>query len=321
MHGRTVAQKSLLKRSALVTVPKTNQCNHMTPLTSLSRRELLRCSLLGAVGLSLAPQWAATLLAAPSQRRFKIGACDWSIGKMCDPGAFELAKEIGLDGVQVSLGTLANNMQLRQPEMQRKYKEAAAQAGRQIASLAIGELNSIPYKSDPRTVEWVSDSIDVCEAFGVRTVLLAFFSNDDLRGDKAGVDEVVKRLKAVAPKAEKAGVALGIESWLSADQHLEILDRVGSKAVQVYYDVCNSNDMGYNIYKEIRQLGKRICEFHAKENGALLGQGKVDFQKVRAALDDIGYTGWIQIEGAVPAGKPMLESYQANCQFMRKIFG
>jgi L-ribulose-5-phosphate 3-epimerase len=281
---------------------------------------MLRCCLAGAAAFSLAPQFAP-LLAAPGQRRFKIGACDWSIGKMCDPGAFELAKEIGLDGVQVSLGTVANNMQLRQPEVQRKYKEAAAQAGRQIASVAIGELNSIPYKSDPRTIEWVSDSIDVCRALGVRTVLLAFFSNDDLRGDKAGADEVVKRLKVVAPKAEKAGVALGIESWLSADQHLEILDRVGSKAVQVYYDVCNSNDMGYDIYKEIRQLGKRICEFHAKENGALLGQGKVDFQKVRAALDDIGYTGWIQIEGAVPDGKPMLESYQANCQFMRKIFG
>jgi sugar phosphate isomerase/epimerase len=150
-------------------------------------------------------------------------------------------------------------------------------------------------------------------------VLLAFFSNDDLRGDKPGVDEVVRRLKAVAPKAEKAGVVLGIESWLSADEHLEILERVGSKAVQVYYDVCNSNDRGYDIYQEIRQLGKRICEFHAKENGALLGQGKIDFHKVRAALDDIGYRGWLQIEGAVPPGQPMLESYQANCKFMRGI--
>ena len=146
-------------------------------------------------------------------------------------------------------------------------------------------------------MQWVSDSIDVCKALGVRVVLLAFFSNDDLRDDPAGVDEVVRRLKAVAPKAEKAGVILGIESWLSADQHLEILERVGSKAVQVYYDVCNSTDRGYDIYKEIRKLGKRICEFHAKENGSLLGQGKVDFHKVRAALDDIGYRGWMQIEG------------------------
>ncbi len=281
---------------------------------------MLRRSLAGAAALTLAPQWAP-LLAAPGERRFRIGACDWSIGKMGDPAAFEVAKEIGLDGVQVSLGTAADNMKLRQPETQRKFQEAAAKAGRQIASLAIGELNNIPYKSDPRTVEWVSDSVDVCRALGLRTVLLAFFGNDDLRGDKAGVDEVVKRLKVVAPKAEKAGVALGIESWLGADQHLEILDRVGSKAVQVYYDVCNSNDMGYDIYREIRQLGKRICEFHAKENGSLLGQGKVDFQKVRAALDDIGYTGWIQIEGAVPSGKPMLESYQTNCKYMRRIFG
>jgi hypothetical protein len=26
-----------------------------------------------------------------------------------------------------------------------------------------------------------------------------------------------------------------------------------------------------------------------------------------------------QIEGAFPSGKPMLESYQANCKFMREI--
>jgi sugar phosphate isomerase/epimerase len=210
-------------------------------------------------------------------------------------------------------------MRLRKPAVQQQFKEAAKQAGLQVASLAIGELNDIPYKSDPRTVQWVSDSVDVCKAFGLRVVLLAFFGNDDLRDDKAGVDEVVRRLKAVAPKAEKAGVILGIESWLSADQHLEILERVGSKSVQVYYDVCNSNDRGYDIYSEIRKLGKRICEFHAKENGSLLGQGKVDFHKVRAALDDIGYRGWLQIEGAVPSGKPMLESYQANCKFMRGI--
>ncbi|MGA2866414.1 MAG: sugar phosphate isomerase/epimerase family protein [Verrucomicrobiota bacterium] len=277
---------------------------------------MLRQSSQAAAWLALAAN-CAPLFAAASKRRFKIGACDWSIGRMGDPAAFEVAKQIGLDGVQVSLGTVANDMRLRKPEVQQQYKEAARQAGLEVSSLAIGELNSVPYKSDPRTVAWVSDSIDVCRALGVRVVLLAFFANDDLRGDKAGVDEVVRRLKAVAPKAEKAGVVLGLESWLSAEQHLDILKRVGSPAVQVYYDVCNSNDMGYDIYREIRQLGKRICEFHAKENGALLGQGKVDFKKVRAAMDAIGYRGWVQIEGAVPPGQPMLESYQANCKFLR----
>ena len=284
----------------------------------LSRRDMIQQSAQGAAWLALAAH-GAPLFAAPDKRRFKLGACDWSIGKMADPAAFDVAKQIGLDGVQVSLGTVADNMHLRRPDVQQQYRDAARKTGLEAASLAIGELNNIPYKNDPRTVQWVSDSIDVCKALGVRVVLLAFFGNDDLRDDPAGVDEVVRRLKAVAPKAEKAGVVLGIESWLSAEQHLAILDRVGSKAVQVYYDVCNSNDRGYDIYKEIRLLGQRICELHAKENGALLGQGKVDFHKVRAALDDISYHGWVQIEGAVPPGKPMLESYQANCRFMRGI--
>jgi sugar phosphate isomerase/epimerase len=291
--------------------------NH--PALSLSRRELLRWSVRTAASLSIVSS-LSPLFAAAKSRRFKIGACDWSIGKMDDPGAFELAREIGLDGVQVSLGTAANNMHLRRPEVQGKVKEAARAAGLEVASVAIGELNNIPYKSDPRTIAWVDDCVEVCQALGVRVVLLAFFGNDDLRDDQAGTDEVVRRLKTVAPKAEKAGISLGIESWLSAEQHLDILDRVGSKAVRVYYDVCNSNDRGYDIYKEIRRLGKLICEVHAKENGALLGQGKIDFQKVRAALDDIGYSGWIQIEGAVPPGQPILESYQANCKFMRGIF-
>jgi sugar phosphate isomerase/epimerase len=281
---------------------------------------MLRQSVQATAWLALAAN-CAPLFAAPDKRRFRIGVCDWSIGKMGDPGAFEVAKQIGLDGVQVSLGTAANDMRLRKPEVQAQYQAAAKKAALEVASLAIGELNNIPYKGDARTVPWVSDSIGVCQALGVRVVLLAFFSKGDLRDDGAGVDEVVRRLKAVAPKAEQAGVILGIESWLSADQHLEILERVGSKSVQVYYDVCNSTDRGYDIYKEIRQLGQRICEIHAKENGALLGQGKVDFHKVRAALDDIGYRGWVQIEGAVPSGKPMLESYQANCKFLRGILG
>ena len=46
---------------------------------------------------------------------------------------------------------------------------------------------------------------------------------------------------------------------------MDILNRVGSPAVKVYYDVANSHKQGYDIYKEIRMLGKNICEFHAKD--------------------------------------------------------
>lgn len=291
------------------------------PTMTISRRQMLARSSRGLAALAACSS-LAPLLAAPGARRFKIGACDWSIGRMATPEAFAVAKEIGLDGVQVSLGTEKDNMHLRQATMQQAYRDAARQTGVGIASLAIGELNNIPYKSDPRTIEWVSDCVDVTAALGCKVILLAFFGKGDLKGDRAGTDEVVRRLKEVAPKAEKKGVILGIESWLSAEEHMEIVDRVGSKAVQVYYDVANSEKMGYDIYREIRWLGKKgvICEFHAKENGALLGQGRVNFKEVRAAMDEIGYAGWIQIEGAIPEGGEMLPSYRQNLAFLRGVF-
>ncbi|QHV95439.1 sugar phosphate isomerase/epimerase family protein [Spirosoma endbachense] len=284
----------------------------------MNRRNAIRYSLgAGLVGLS-SPSWPTE---APQKSRFRIGACDWSIGPAGDSNSFAMAKKIGLDGVQVSLNTKADYEHLRRPDVLQAHKEAAHQAGVDFSGLAIGLLNEIPYKSDPRTEAWVQDSIDVAKSLGVKNILLAFFSNNDLKNDSKGTKVVIERLKAVAPKAEKAGIVLGIESWLSAPEHLAILEAVDSPAVKVYYDVCNSSVMGYDIFKEIRDLGKdQICEFHLKENGFLLGKGKVDLMKVRQALDDIGYSGWLQLEGAVPPGKPMLESYIENNKTVRSLF-
>lgn len=261
------------------------------------------------------------LLAAAEKRKYKLGACDWSIGAMASPNCFEVAKKMGLDGVQLSLGSAGDNMKLRKPEVQEQFKEAAKKTGQVFGGLAIGELNGIPYKKDPRTEQWVSDSVDVLQALGIKVVLLAFFGNGDLIGDAAGTDEVVRRLKKVAPKAEKAGVILGLESWLSAEDTMRIMDRVGSPAVKMYYDVCNSTDRGYDICKEIRWLGKKnICEFHLKENGFLLGKGKVNFERVHEAIDEIGYEGWMHIEGAVPPKGDLVQSYIANQKYIREVF-
>ena len=36
--------------------------------------------------------------------------------------------------------------------------------------------------------------------------------------------------------------------------------------------------------------------------------------------DDIGYTGWVQIESAVPKGMKTPAAYKANLKFLRRIF-
>jgi sugar phosphate isomerase/epimerase len=250
---------------------------------------------------------------------FKIGACDWTIGKRADPAALEVAKKIGLDGVMVDMGSLKDDLPLRRPEVQKSYREAARQTGVAVSSIALCLLNEIPLKSDPRAEQWVADSVDVCKAMHLKVVLVPFFGKGDLKGDKAGTDAVVAAFKRVAPKAEKAGVILGVESWLSADQHVEILNRVGSPAVRVYYDMGNSQKAGWDVCKEIRFLGKRICEFHAKDYDDLYGKGTMNFPAVRKAMDDIGYRGWMQIEG-VKTPLDVEESVRYDLNYLRGIF-
>jgi sugar phosphate isomerase/epimerase len=237
------------------------------------------------------------------------------LGKRTDPEALEIARRLGLDGIMVDMGDPRNGFPLLQPELQKKYLTRAKELKVEIASLALGILNELPYKSEPQAQQWVADSIKVSRALGTHVVLLAFFGKGDLKNDQKGTDAVSERLKEIAPQAEKAGVVLGVESWLSAAEHMAILDKVGSSAVQVYYDVGNSHKMGYDIYQEIRFLGRHISEFHAKDYDGLFGKGTIDFLEVRRAMDDIRYGGWMHIESGVSE-----EDLGSNGRYLRKIF-
>jgi L-ribulose-5-phosphate 3-epimerase len=282
----------------------------------LTRREMLGRTTLSVAALTLGSAFAP-LLAAPERRQFKIGACEWSL-KKSDPSCFDVAKQIGLDGVLVDLGHVGSGMHLLKPEVQQAYLDAAKRTGLEVASLAMGEMNNVPLKNDPRAEEWLEKSVEVMKVLNVSLVLVAAFGKGDLCGDRVGIDHTVELLKKHAPAAEKAGKIFGLENYLSAKENLDILDRVGSPAVQVYYDVGNSTDKGYDIYKEIRMLKGRVCEFHAKDGKFMLGQGRVDFHKVRAAMDEIGYSGWIQIEAAAPTN--LVDDYRTDLKFLKGIF-
>jgi L-ribulose-5-phosphate 3-epimerase len=258
-----------------------------------------------------------------NKKFFKIGACDWSIGKWSDIGAFEVAKSIGVDGIMVDMGSPENNLHLRQKETQIAYKKKSVETGIAISSLALGIYNSIPFCSDSRTEEWVSDSIDTAGNMNVKVLLLAFFSASDLRNDSKRMDAAVNILRNLAPVAEKRGIILGIESYLDATQHQEIMDKVGSANLKVYFDFRNTADAGHDPVAEFKKLGKNnVCELHMKENGFLLGKGTVDWKAVSDAVYESGYhgNGWMQIEGAIPPGGDIVESYRHNLAYLHKLF-
>jgi L-ribulose-5-phosphate 3-epimerase len=279
----------------------------------ISRRQAIKLSLLQ---VSAATTWDFPL----KKPRFQLGACDWSLGKTMDPGAFDVAKQIGLQGVQLSYNRGDDAVGLSNPATLNAIKAASSTTGVKISSLAIGELNNVPYKSDSRTEEWVWNSVDVASRLGVKVILLAFFGKGDLRNDEQGKKEVIRRLKKVAPHAEKKGVVLGLETYLSAEEHLDIIQAVGSKSVRVYYDFRNAADAGHDIYKEIPLLGKEmICELHMKENGKRLGEGTLDWPRIAGAVMDMGYKGWMQIEWA-NSTPDIVACYQHNRQYLSRLF-
>jgi sugar phosphate isomerase/epimerase len=262
-------------------------------------------------------------LASLKLKNYKIGACDWSLGQNSTLAAFDVAKSIGLDGVQVNLGTRQDGMHLRNKNTQIQFRDKAKETGIAISSMAIGELNNVPYKSDNQTDAWVFDAIDAAKFFNVEVVLLAFFSKNDLRNDAKGVDTVIQKLKQVMPYAEKNKITLGIESYLTAEEHLDIMDKVGSNNLKVYYDFRNAQDAGNDIYHEVKLLGnKNICELHLKENGAFLGKADIDWVKVSRALNEINFhpAKWMQIEGALPPKYDYINGHQQNLTFLKSIF-
>ena len=290
----------------------------------ISRRPLLK--LLGGSAAALSAQ---SVFSALTESNYQIGACDWCLKKKQDIAAFEVAKAIGLEGIQVSFSTPGSEFDLRNRKVRDAYYKRVDETGIQMASLGMGILNQRPLASDPEAIGWVSDAVDTMAAMKAEqpdkapsVCLLAFFGIGDINGKPDAMDSVIKKLKTVAKKAEDNGVVLGLESYLSADDHLQIIDGVGSKAIQVYYDSANSAAMGYDIYEEAIQLGgERICEVHCKEKKTLLGGGDIDFPKFAAALKKAGYDdGWLIIEGALPKGTDLVESYKTNFSVLNKSF-
>jgi len=304
---------------------------------------------LGAAGTGLAALHVKALtvpeyFAIPKAGAAGIGMCDWNLGRYPDPDLIPLAQEAHLEGIQVSVGSDPDNILLRSREVRRRYLELGARHGITFHSVAAGGiLNSIPLATEPQSAVYVIDAIEAAAALGAGNVLLAFFSRGDLlQRDENGeyieqepgefksyalkedhVTSVIQTLRQIVPRARDAGVIIGLENTLTAKQNLQIIERIGSDMVRVYYDVGNSWGNGYDVPGEIRMLGNdMICEVHLKDwNTSLLGSEgcMVDMDACARALEDIGFDKWLVLETSGRRDR-FLEDTRDNVAFVKKTF-
>ena len=283
-----------------------------------NRRQFLQA---GGAAFALA---ATTGRVQAAYTKLKIGAPDWNLQLEAKPASVELAKNIGFNGVQISLGHSSDpknppaHLPVSESDLFEQFLTESRKQGLPIASTCVEILHRNYLKNDPLGKKWVAESIPLTKKLGARVILLPFFGNGALQ-TRAEMDYVGDFMKEIGAEAEKAGVILGLENTISAEDNARILDRAQSKAVLVYYDVGNSFNNGFDIYKEIPWLGKdRICEFHLKDNPHLLGQGRIDFPKVIEAIVGTGFSGWAQLETVAPSGN-VKQDMKTNLEFIREL--
>ncbi len=293
----------------------------------ITRREFVR----GAAASAMVPLSTRPLPAqAPSAVMpaagpgLRIGMTDWNLGKRGDISKIALAREIGLDGIQVSLIFPEDGTpHLRQPATQAAFRQAALEHGVQICSLAIGNPGKarLPFHTNPAAAILLVEAVEVARNLGTTNILLPILGDSHINMASAReVDTFVAVMKEIARYAERAGVVIALEDWISAEDNLRILDAIGSDAVGVYYDARNIKSRLHDPYGEPRKLGKRIHQIHVKNGPALMRDADIlDWPRLAQEYYEIGYRGWYVLETDAPT-KDLVADTRANIEYVRRTF-
>lgn len=226
---------------------------------------------------------------------------------------FRLARLGGFDGLELTLPPDGPySLQATQQELAEIGRMAAD--GMPVLCLNAGApWQDSPSASDAavrtRGLDLCRRSIDLAARLGVDTLLYIPGVVTPADSFTYTWDAARRATEALLPQAQQAGLTLAVENvWnrliLSPRDMLEFVDQFQSPFVRVYFDVGNVLAFGYPEHW-IAALGPRIVRVHVKDFridvGGLHGftpllHGDVNWRSVMAALQQIGYRGWITPE-------------------------
>lgn len=271
---------------------------------------------------------AAAQKLVKSDGRYKIAVVDLMILKRQKLSAFQLSKELGADGVEVDMGGLGDretfDNKLADDTIRALFMDTAKKYNLEIASLAMTGFYAQSFPERPTAVKAVQDCINTMKKMNVKIGFLPLGIQGDLVKFPAKRPAVIARLKEVGKMAEQAGVIIGIETSLSATEELQLLNEIGSPAIQIYFNFSNPISNGRDLYKEMEILGSHICQIHGTNHDSVWLQNdkQINMNLVKQTLDKIGYKGWLVVERSRDANDPknVKRNFGANVAYMKSIF-
>jgi sugar phosphate isomerase/epimerase len=263
--------------------------------------------------------------------RYRVGVCDWMILKRQKLGAFQLAKDIGADGVELDMGSLGNrptfDSKLHDPAVSKQFLAKASELGIGISSIAMSGFYAQSFGERDAVDVLVRDAITTAKAMGVPVVYLPLGVKGDLVKRPEMRAAIIGRLRAAGKQAEAAGVVIAVETSLNAAGEAALLQDIGSPAVKISFNFANPIQDGRDVCAELKILGKeRIAQIHASNtDGVWLEKDpRVELPKIKATLDEMGWSGWLLIERSRDATRTgaadVKYNFGANADYLKRVF-
>lgn len=266
---------------------------------------------------------------AAAQPRYQVGVCDWMILKRQKLGEFQLAKDLGCDGLEMDMGGLGKRMafdnKMRDPKMVETFKQKAAELDIKIGAVAMSGFYGQDFSTKPSWRWLIQDCLNTLDAMGAEVAFLPLggCGNDWTTNDEKR-QRIIWRLHEAGEMAKAQGKVIGIDTPLSAEDNIRLLDEIGSEGIRIFYKFQTAVEHKRNIAKEIKTLGKeRICAIHASNtDGVWLRNDKdIDMKSIKKALDKMGWSGWLFVERSrdVNDVRNVKKNYGENVKYLKEI--
>ena len=268
--------------------------------------------------------------AKDGNQRYKIAACDWMMLKRQKIGEFQLAKQIGADGIEMDMGGLGKrdtfDNKLHQVYFQKQFRHTADSLGVEVPSVAMSGFFAQSFISKNNYKVLIEDCLNTMRIMGARVAFLPLGGcGTGWHEDGSERAELLHRLHEVGEMAKADNVVIGIRTALDAKEDVKLLDEINSDGIKIYYNFQDATDNKRDVCKELKILGKeRICQIHSSNTDSVTldKDNRIDLQKVKKTLDKIGWSGWLVIERSRDASrvKDVKYNYGTNVRFLKQIF-
>lgn len=238
---------------------------------------------------------------------YQFGICEWAL-PINGPYVFRLAREMGLDGVQIQQGEYERALPTSNPWIRNAYLSEAKNNSIVISSIAINSIDQHSITaptSDPENeivARCIREAVETAKFMHIPIVQIPSFFKSDIRTVR-DFEVAGAHLRTACIAAQSEGIIIGSENALSVEENLNLIKFVNMPNLKIYFDTQNPQYMrDMSAPEMIRQLGAYICEVHVKDgkrgelSGSLLGHGDSDYYGSVQALKDAEYSGFIVLE-------------------------